>query len=167
MVIANAWKESLESQSPLRTLMLLRNQIGNAGATAIADALKDNSALQSLILTGNSVGDEGARAIAEALKTNSTLFFLALNANNITVEGARSFVQVLKTNSTLQILWLFGNNVSDTLLDRINSLLSEENRKKRQREMETSFMLGKPQAIPAESKKQKLLDPKRDDPPLP
>ena len=66
--------------------MLIDNNIGDAGAVAIADALKMDTILTTLSLYGiilwccviyllidNQIGDQGAEAIAEALKVNGVL----------------------------------------------------------------------------------------------
>ena len=52
---------------------LYNNQIGDQGATAIAEAMKVNGALTELFLQGNGIGDQGATTIAEALKFNGAL----------------------------------------------------------------------------------------------
>eukprot|EP00966_Prymnesium_polylepis_P229350 5307323-Prymnesium_polylepis.1 len=52
---------------------LMYNNIGDQGATAIAEALKFNGALTVLVLDGNKIGHSGATAIAEALKVNGAL----------------------------------------------------------------------------------------------
>ena len=44
------------------TLVLGDNQIGDAGASAIADALRVNAVLTSLRIWGNKIGDSGATA---------------------------------------------------------------------------------------------------------
>ena len=49
------------------------NNIGDQGATAIAEALKFNSALKELMLDGNNIGPSGATVIAEALRVNGAL----------------------------------------------------------------------------------------------
>ena len=45
-------------------LLMGYNQIGDTGATALAEGLKHNGALKELYLHGNQIGDEGAKALA-------------------------------------------------------------------------------------------------------
>ena len=45
-------------------LLLGKNNIGDDGASAIAEGLKHNGALKELYLSSNQIGDEGAKALA-------------------------------------------------------------------------------------------------------
>jgi len=54
-------------------LNLYHNEIGDSGATAMAEMLAVNSTLQKLALQGNSIGSPGASALAKALASNHTL----------------------------------------------------------------------------------------------
>jgi len=67
----------------LTTLWLRGNQIGPAGAIALADVLRTNTSLTRLYLDGNQIGDAGAVALAEALRTNTSLTVLQLGGNQI------------------------------------------------------------------------------------
>ena len=67
----------------LTELTLCANNIGNAGAAAIADALYVNGSLTSLNLMLNYIGEEGGVAIAEALKVNGSLTKLNLEGNEL------------------------------------------------------------------------------------
>ena len=58
---------------------LVRNQIGDPGAQALAEALPQNSSLTKLDLYGNEIGDEGAQAIATALQNNLQVTVYGLN----------------------------------------------------------------------------------------
>jgi len=53
--------------SPLHTLYLAGNHIGEDGAIAIADFLRRGSRLRKLFLAGNRIGGEGVKAITEAI----------------------------------------------------------------------------------------------------
>ena len=48
-------------------------EIGDKGASAIAEALKFNTTVTSIDLGDNDIGDTGASAIAEALKVNKNI----------------------------------------------------------------------------------------------
>ena len=65
------------------TLDLHGNNIGAAGARAVAEALQHNTTVTELHLDGNNIGAVGARAVAEALQHNTTVTTLGLSRNNI------------------------------------------------------------------------------------
>ena len=50
----------------LTEINLWSNEIGDAGARALANALKVNKTLTMINLWSNSIGDAGARALADA-----------------------------------------------------------------------------------------------------
>ena len=52
------------------------NNIGDAGAAAIANAIAVNASLTGLDLDGNEIGDTGAAAIAKALAVNASVTVL-------------------------------------------------------------------------------------------
>jgi len=104
----------LKSNDPvLTTLIFSRKNIGDEGATAIAEALKTNTTLTELDIRLNGIDDEGATAIAEALKTNTTLTILNISYNNIGDAGAQAIAKALKVNKTLTIIDIFGNNIGN------------------------------------------------------
>ncbi|KJE97751.1 hypothetical protein, variant [Capsaspora owczarzaki ATCC 30864] len=88
------------------SLDLNQEQIGDAGARAIAEALKVNKTLTSLNLGWNQIGSDGAQEIAEALKVNTTLTKLYLESNEIANAGALAIAEALKVNRTLTELYL-------------------------------------------------------------
>ena len=93
-------------------LYLNINNIGDDGATAVADALKHNTRLTALSLYKNNIGDNGATAVADALKHNTRLTALSLNHNPIHEKGLKMIGQALHANRTLKTLHL-GNNNND------------------------------------------------------
>ena len=58
-------------------------EIGDAGATQLADALGTNTSVEKLYLYGNSIGEAGATQLADALGTNTSVEKLWLNGNSI------------------------------------------------------------------------------------
>jgi Ran GTPase-activating protein (RanGAP) involved in mRNA processing and transport len=88
--------EALMLNSSLHHLRLSYNEIGDAGAGAIAEALTLNSSLQHLDLSNNQFGAAGAAAIVEALKLNSSLQHLDLCSNQIGDAGAAAFAELLE-----------------------------------------------------------------------
>jgi hypothetical protein len=67
-----------QTNTTLTSLNLRDNQIGAAGATALATALQTNTTLTALNLWSNEIGAAGATALATALQTNKTLTSLHL-----------------------------------------------------------------------------------------
>ena len=107
-VIAIAVHHNLNQET-----LYLRNNVSDAGATALAQALHHNSTLERLNLSNNSISDVGATALAQALHHNSTLKMLWLSHNNISDAGATDLAQALYHNSTLKELNLSHNSISD------------------------------------------------------
>ena len=62
--------------------LLQRNQVGDGGATCIAEALKINQSLKQLNLSVNNIAPRGAAAISEALKINQSLKELDLSVSH-------------------------------------------------------------------------------------
>ncbi|KJE95511.1 hypothetical protein CAOG_05960 [Capsaspora owczarzaki ATCC 30864] len=89
------------------------NQIGDAGAQAMAEALKVNTTLTELYLWYGQVGDAGAQAFAEAFKVNTTLTKLNLFKNQIGWAGAQAIFEALQVNTTLSSLDLEENMIGD------------------------------------------------------
>jgi len=116
-------------------LILNDNEIGDAGAWALAAALTINDRLQTLSLNGNSIGTGGVSALAKALTANHTLTEvcpghdrrldhvyaltvapyaqLALNGNAVGDAGASALAEMLTVNSALQGLKLSDSSVGD------------------------------------------------------
>jgi serine/threonine protein kinase/Ran GTPase-activating protein (RanGAP) involved in mRNA processing and transport len=140
---ATAIAKALTTNATLHRLELDDNKIGDEGARAIAEALTTNTTLQQLELDDNKIGDEGAMAMAEALTTNTTLHTLYLNDNKIGKEGARAIAEALTRNATLHTLWLDNNKIGKEGA-RIKSLLLEQNRLKRRREMANQSLMKVP-----------------------
>ena len=107
---ATALAEALKGNTELTDLNLWYNNIGDIGATALAEAIKGNTALTYLGLRGNNIGDIGAAAFAEVLKGNTVLTTLYLSFNNIGDIGARAIVEALKGNTALATLLMSNNN---------------------------------------------------------
>jgi Ran GTPase-activating protein (RanGAP) involved in mRNA processing and transport len=93
------------------TFNLWGNEIGGAGAKALADMLKVNKTITKLDLSGNKIGDDGVIAIAEALKENNTITTLHLLYNKIECAGAKALASMLQMNNTITVLYLSGNNI--------------------------------------------------------
>ena len=110
---ATALAEALKVNTTLQTVNLQFNKIGDAGATALAEALKVNTALQTVNLEDNEIGDAGAVELAEALKVNTTVQTVHLGSNKIGDAGATALAEALKVNTTLQTVNLEDNRIGD------------------------------------------------------
>jgi len=83
----------------LKCLALNYNDIGDAGAIALAKVLgsKDAAPLTELHLTSNRIGSRGFKAIAAALKRNNTLQYLFLSDNpRVKAAGLAALEDALK-----------------------------------------------------------------------
>lgn len=67
----------------LDTLLLSKNALGDAGASALVAGLLSIGAPTSLSLADCRIGDEGGRALAEALRAGESLTELSLQNNQI------------------------------------------------------------------------------------
>jgi len=101
----------LKENETLTSLKISMNKIGDAGAIALAAALKENKKLTSLDLSANQIGIEGVKALAEALKKNKTLTNLNIYFSRIGDAGAADIVEALKANQTLTSLGIANSNI--------------------------------------------------------
>ena len=120
-----------ENDPSLRELYLSFNQIGDAGAHALAEALRTNTSLTRLVLGDNQIGPEGAVALAEALERNTSLTELNLFGNRIGNAGAVALAIALRTNPSLTTLFLSYNQIGDALMQEIERLMSPEGMQER------------------------------------
>jgi Ran GTPase-activating protein (RanGAP) involved in mRNA processing and transport len=107
------------------------NDIGDDGASAIADALRANTTLVELRLDDCRVGGAGARRLAAAFGVNSTLGGLNLSLNEIDASGFEALRARIQHNATLVELAMDGNElhaVDDTLLGQMLEQIVERNR---------------------------------------
>lgn len=75
------------------------NDVGVAGAKALANGLKLNSSLRRLNLQENSLGMDGAIYVATALSENHGLHHINLQGNPIGESGARMITQAIEKNA--------------------------------------------------------------------
>ncbi len=98
---ARAIAKALGINNTITSVDLGENNIGSAGAVAIAKALEFNNTITSVDLGSNEIGDEGAVAIAKALEFNNTITSVDLGGNSIGDEGAVAIAEALKVNKTI------------------------------------------------------------------
>ena len=78
-----------------KALRLSYSDIGDAGATALAEVLWTNTTLDGLDLQINpSIGDSSVMSLCEALKVNKTLSSLNLSGTGISDAGVLSLVEL-------------------------------------------------------------------------
>jgi hypothetical protein len=80
---------------------LYTNQIGDAGAVALADALKTNTSVTVITLGDNQIGDAGVVALANALKTNTTVIFIDLCNNGVRSDRKAILIEDAKVASRI------------------------------------------------------------------
>ena len=110
---ATALAEVLRTSTTLNSLGLWNNPgIGNPSVTSLCEALKVNTTLSSLNLSGTGISDAGVLSLVEVLKTNtSSLTSLLLSDIKISHQSLKSIAEVLRVNSTLKDLKFEGNKV--------------------------------------------------------
>jgi hypothetical protein len=85
-----------QNNTTLRILAMWGNQIGNAGAAAIAAALLDsNRTLTTLALGNNQIGDTGVEALLKAIANHPTLTYFQIHQNPITIKGRQALVDAI------------------------------------------------------------------------
>ena len=104
----------------------LSEGIGAAGASAVAEALRGNCHVTKLNLSRNDIGDAGAGALAAALQHGATaLMDVDLRANNIGRLGAMALAAALKVNATVMYLDLRDNPIGEEGAERLLPVLGE------------------------------------------
>ncbi|EGD83238.1 TKL protein kinase [Salpingoeca rosetta] len=100
---------ALASNTSLRSLVILENELDEAGAWTLANAIKKNKSLHNVSLSNGTVGDAGAKAFAGVIAHNTSLQYLDLSNNGISGEGILDIVHALAWNTQLITLDLTGN----------------------------------------------------------
>jgi Ran GTPase-activating protein (RanGAP) involved in mRNA processing and transport len=75
------------------------NNLGDEGASFIADGMKQNMHLRRLMLCGNGIGPDGTRAISRCLGANKTLEILSLRDNKLGDPGAKVSLLIEQSNN--------------------------------------------------------------------
>ena len=111
---ASILANALKENHTLECLEIANNDISHVGAQCLELALEDNNTLQKISLAHNNICDEGAGCIFSAMINNKSLNVLDLSHNNIGNEGAKAMAESLSIsgNNTLRELKLTGNDIS-------------------------------------------------------
>eukprot|EP01043_Picozoa_sp_COSAG02_P027334 COSAG02_NODE_1608_length_11711_cov_5.975026_7_plen_403_part_00 len=106
--------QALGGNTTVTHLWLHIQMIGDEGAVNVGHALACNSTVQVCYLNTNEIGPRGASALAQGLRNkDSGLKDLNLNENHIGDAGASEIARALATNHTLEILGLHDNDIGD------------------------------------------------------
>jgi len=93
--------------------MSSNQDVGDEGATAIADMLVSNASLETLWMLSVGLTSKGVVALAESLRHNNTLRLLQLSDNPlIDDEGATAMGRMLAANTTFEKLWFGGTSMT-------------------------------------------------------
>jgi len=85
-------------------LNVQETELGNTGATMVAQALHINASIVKLNLSGNHIGHVGCLMLSLSLEENATLTHLNISRNEIGPQGAKSLSKALYINKTLKYL---------------------------------------------------------------
>ncbi|MGQ3892832.1 hypothetical protein [Legionella sp. CNM-4043-24] len=96
----------LVRQQATLELQLSCNDLGDAGALALADMLKLDRRLKTFRLAFNQISGTGVKAVADALVNNETLESLDLSSASIDRTAAIALASMLESNHALQRLTL-------------------------------------------------------------
>ena len=108
---------SLREHCNVHELNLRRNNLGDEGATEIAEALRQDRyprALAKVDISENHVGDHGASALGESLRSLAPLSVINLHGNPIESDGVKALAQGLVTNANFRSVTL---SAADSPLD--------------------------------------------------
>jgi hypothetical protein len=100
---------ALATTQGLAALYLNDANLQPLAASAILCGLHSNISLTLLCLNGNEIGNQGATQLAEVLVRPTTIATLELQTNSIGAEGCTQLAESLCTNNSLTRLDLFGN----------------------------------------------------------
>ncbi|CAM4748277.1 unnamed protein product [Rotaria magnacalcarata] len=100
------------------------------GVQSLAKALQANSPLHSLYIGGNPIGDTGAQYIAEVLSQTTVIKALQIGPYQIADNGMICLAEMLRRNDTLTTLYLDNNLLTDNGVKVIMDALCNNRRLK-------------------------------------
>eukprot|EP01102_Stenamoeba_stenopodia_P006506 TRINITY_DN1787_c0_g1_i2.p1 TRINITY_DN1787_c0_g1~~TRINITY_DN1787_c0_g1_i2.p1 ORF type:complete len:1288 (-),score=192.66 TRINITY_DN1787_c0_g1_i2:91-3954(-) len=104
-------------------LNLSHNLIGDECMSYFVDMLKVNTALRVLILMKNDITDAGITVLATSFEKNSTLYHLDVSENLIRSQGCVNLIAQLQSNLSLGALSLWLNKIGPEGMSAIADLL--------------------------------------------
>eukprot|EP00597_Dinobryon_sp_UTEXLB2267_P007502 CAMPEP_0170085724 /NCGR_PEP_ID=MMETSP0019_2-20121128/20537_1 /TAXON_ID=98059 /ORGANISM="Dinobryon sp., Strain UTEXLB2267" /LENGTH=869 /DNA_ID=CAMNT_0010302331 /DNA_START=114 /DNA_END=2723 /DNA_ORIENTATION=- len=100
----------LNPSTPIRTVKLGYNDLGDDGAVVVSSFLAANRTITCLDLGFNRIGDIGIQSLATVLKGKVSLEVLYLSGNLLTSVGFKYLSDGIARNKSLKSLYLTGNN---------------------------------------------------------
>ena len=136
---APALADLLAARTPLQSLYVSCNRLGDGGVVELCRGLRDNHGLVRLGLASNRIEPRGCAALADALVDHPTLRFLDLGwtratsavgegGNRITDAGARSLAELLRANPRIEALDISHNRISQAGLDALSDAILAQGR---------------------------------------
>ncbi len=110
---AVALSHGLSENVGILELWLEENEIGPVGAVALARASERHPTVREIWLYKNRIGNEGGIAFGRCLGVNSSIMKLNLDGNKIDAESVLALADGLSRNKTLLHLWLPHNSIRD------------------------------------------------------
>jgi len=93
--------ETIHQSTSLTTVSLRRNQIDDAGATALAAAIQHSTSMTTVDLFDNDIGAAGAAALAAAIQHSTSLITLNLFNNLIGAAGTAALAAAIKHSTSI------------------------------------------------------------------
>lgn len=92
--------KSILQSSPLKSLNMRDNLLGNEGVSKLAEALQNNNSLTRLDLAGNSISDIGVINLSTIIPNNRTLTHLDLQRNPFGYEGVKALREAIQARAS-------------------------------------------------------------------
>ncbi|KAI8806072.1 hypothetical protein BJ742DRAFT_680474 [Cladochytrium replicatum] len=108
----------------LRKLDVSFNEIGDAGASALASFLTNDRYLEVVNIASNNVGTEGGTALAKALVMNNCVYDFNISGNDIGKDAGMDFGSMLQVNITLKYLGIANTKQSTQTLMALSTVLN-------------------------------------------
>ncbi|CAH2316682.1 glutamate-rich 3-like [Pelobates cultripes] len=92
------------------------------------DAMRDNTNINHVLLDENNLGDRGATLLAQTLQINQSLVKIDLDSNGIGDRGGQAIAESLTSNmcSAVKCISLEDNPISTEMMDKIQTLLENK-----------------------------------------
>jgi hypothetical protein len=96
----------------IKSLCIIKGNIGDLGIKSLAEALEGNTVLTSLSLRGNMISAIGVTYLSDMLTRNRTLLYLDVGENYIRNDGVKSLITAINKNKILKYLGIESNEIN-------------------------------------------------------